>query len=202
MANTSPAIIAVASSCIAGMASEYLSRLPETVAWPSRSETTLRWMSMPLTPWLPAAQPERFFVWGSGVSRPASACLLEVFESCLPDTKPHFAGLNRTTPTSSRPAQDFRQAVKGVKLPGISPHDLRHTHATFALRAGIHPKVVSERLGYATVPITLDAYSHAIPAMQDEAALIAGLVFATCKRAPPERTETRGGVCRRLSGSA
>ena len=74
----------------------------------------------------------------------------------------------------------FRQAVKEAKLPTIRPHDLRHTHATLALRAGIHPKVVSERLGHATVSITLDTYSHAIPAMQEEAALlIAGLVFAT-----------------------
>jgi integrase len=73
----------------------------------------------------------------------------------------------------------FRQAVKEAKLPTIRPHDLRHTHATLALRAGIHPKVVSERLGHATVSITLDTYSHAIPAMQEEAAvLIAGLVFA------------------------
>ena len=48
-----------------------------------------------------------------------------------------------------------------------------------ALHAGIQPKVVSERLGHATVSITLDTYSHAIPAMQEEAAaLIAGLVFA------------------------
>jgi integrase len=47
------------------------------------------------------------------------------------------------------------------------------------LATGIHPKVVSERLGHATVSITLDTYSHAIPAMQEEAAaLIAGLVFA------------------------
>ncbi len=73
----------------------------------------------------------------------------------------------------------FRQAVKEAKLPTIRPHDLRHTHATLALRAGIHPKLVSERLGHATVSITLDTYSHAIPAMQEEAAtLIAALVFA------------------------
>jgi len=46
--------------------------------------------------------------------------------------------------------------------------------------AGGHPKVVSERLGHATVSISLDTYSHAIPAMQEEAAaLIAGLVFAS-----------------------
>jgi integrase len=73
----------------------------------------------------------------------------------------------------------FRQAVKRSKLPVIRLHDLRHTHATLALRAGIHPKVVSERLGHATIAITLDTYSHAIPAMQEEAAVrIAGLVFA------------------------
>jgi integrase len=73
----------------------------------------------------------------------------------------------------------WRQAVKKTMLPTIRLHDLRHTHATLALQAGVHPKVVSERLGHATVSITLDAYSHAIPAMQEEAAaLIAGLVFA------------------------
>jgi len=73
----------------------------------------------------------------------------------------------------------WRQAVKKSMLPQIRLHDLRHTHATLALQAGIHPKVVSERLGHATISITLDTYSHAIPAMQEEAAaLIAGLVFA------------------------
>ena len=72
----------------------------------------------------------------------------------------------------------FRLAVKMSMLPQIRLHDLRHTHATLALQAGIHPKVVSERLGHATISITLDTYSHAIPAMQEEAAaLIAGLVF-------------------------
>jgi len=73
----------------------------------------------------------------------------------------------------------WRQAVKKAMLPQIRLHDLRHTHATLALQAGIHPKIVSERLGHATVSITLDTYSHAIPAMQEEAAaLIAGLVFS------------------------
>jgi integrase len=64
--------------------------------------------------------------------------------------------------------------------PVVTTEDLRHTHATLALQAGIHPKVVSERLGHATVSITLDTYSYAIPAMQEEAAaLIAELVLAT-----------------------
>src|SRR5665811_357146 len=54
----------------------------------------------------------------------------------------------------------FRQAVKRSMPPQIRLHDLRHTHSTLALQAGIHPKVVSERLGHATVSITLDTYSH------------------------------------------
>lgn len=42
---------------------------------------------------------------------------------------------------------------------------------------GVHPKVVSERLGHASIAITLDTYSHAVPAMQAEAAeQIAGIV--------------------------
>jgi integrase len=68
--------------------------------------------------------------------------------------------------------------VKKAMLPPIRLHDLRHTHTTLALQAGVHPKVVSERLGHATVSITLDTYSHAIPALEEAAALIAGLVFA------------------------
>lgn len=39
-------------------------------------------------------------------------------------------------------------------------HDLRHSHATHLLRAGVHPKIVAERLGHSAVGITLDTYSH------------------------------------------
>lgn len=54
---------------------------------------------------------------------------------------------------------------------------MRHTHATLALEAGVHPKVVQERLGHSTIAITLDIYSHAIPAMpEDAAAKIAALL--------------------------
>jgi integrase len=72
----------------------------------------------------------------------------------------------------------FWRHTKAAKLPRIRFHDLRHTHATLALAAGVHPKVVSERLGHASITITLDTYSHAIPAMQETAAsLVAALVF-------------------------
>ena len=48
-------------------------------------------------------------------------------------------------------------------------HDLRHPAATMLLLQGVHPKVVSELLGHATVSITLDLYSHVLPDMQKEA---------------------------------
>jgi integrase len=72
----------------------------------------------------------------------------------------------------------FDRLVRAAGVPRINFHGLRHTHATLALRAGVHPKVVSERLGHSTISITLDTYSHAIPAMQEEAAeKVAALVF-------------------------
>ena len=71
----------------------------------------------------------------------------------------------------------FSRLVDVAGLPHIRLHDLRHTHATLALQAGVHPKVVSERLGHATVGITLDLYSHVSPAMDEDAAeRIAGLL--------------------------
>jgi integrase len=60
--------------------------------------------------------------------------------------------------------------AQGVEAPEeIKLHDLRHTHATILLGAGIHPKVVSEWLGHASVSITLDIYSHVLPTIQREA---------------------------------
>lgn len=49
-------------------------------------------------------------------------------------------------------------------------HDLRHAHATLLLRQGVHPKIVSERLGHASIAITLDTYSHVVPGLQEAAA--------------------------------
>jgi integrase len=49
-------------------------------------------------------------------------------------------------------------------------HGLRHTHATLGLQNGIHVKVVSDRLGHSDIALTLNTYSHAIPALQESAA--------------------------------
>ncbi|WP_241484370.1 tyrosine-type recombinase/integrase [Bacillus clarus] len=48
-------------------------------------------------------------------------------------------------------------------------HDLRHTHATLLLKQGVHPKIVSERLGHKDVFMTLNRYSHVLQRMQADA---------------------------------
>jgi integrase len=70
----------------------------------------------------------------------------------------------------------FKAQVDRLPLPPITLHGLRHTWATVALSAGIHPKVVQERLGHANVGITLNIYSHVAPVMHDDATeLVAAL---------------------------
>jgi integrase len=63
-------------------------------------------------------------------------------------------------------------------LPRVRFHDLRHAHATLLLLQGVHPKIVSERLGHASIGITLDTYSHVLPSMQGEAASAFDALFA------------------------
>ena len=67
-------------------------------------------------------------------------------------------------------ARYFKPLLKEAGLPKIRLYDLRHTHATLLLAAGEHPKVVQERLGHATITLTLDTYSHVVPGMQERAA--------------------------------
>jgi len=72
----------------------------------------------------------------------------------------------------------FEQRGLEAGLPRIRLHDLRHSYASAGLAAGIPAKVVSERLGHANVAITLDTYSHVLPALQADAATkVAALIF-------------------------
>ncbi len=63
----------------------------------------------------------------------------------------------------------FKPLLKSAKLPNIRLYDLRHTCATLLLSAGENPKVVSERLGHASITLTMDTYSHVLPNMQKTA---------------------------------
>ena len=68
--------------------------------------------------------------------------------------------------------------VRQLGLPPIRLHDLRHGWATLALATGVHPKVVQERLGHATIGVTLDIYSHVTAGMHSDAAeQIAASIF-------------------------
>jgi integrase len=75
----------------------------------------------------------------------------------------------------------FARHAKDAGLPAIRLHDLRHTWATLALGAGVHPKLVQERLGHAAISITLDVYSHAIPAMHEDAADRVAALFTAAR---------------------
>jgi integrase len=64
----------------------------------------------------------------------------------------------------------FKPTLTRAKLPAsIRLYDLRHSCATLMLSAGENPKVVSERLGHASVTLTLDVYCHVLPTMQEAA---------------------------------
>lgn len=54
----------------------------------------------------------------------------------------------------------FKRFIADHKLKQITPHGLRHTHASLLFSAGVEPKNISDRLGHSTVQITLDLYTH------------------------------------------
>jgi integrase len=67
-------------------------------------------------------------------------------------------------------ARTWYRVLAAADVGHVRWHDLRHAHATLLLGQGVHPKVVSERLGHASVNITLDTYSHVLPGLQAAAA--------------------------------
>ena len=76
----------------------------------------------------------------------------------------------------SRLREMFEKDCIRVRVPAIRLHDLRHTMATLALQAGVHPKIVQEQLGHSAINVTLDIYSHVPQAVKREAAgKIAGI---------------------------
>ena len=82
----------------------------------------------------------------------------------------------------------FQKLVCRSGLPRIRFHDLRHTHATLLLKAGVPIKVVSERLGHSTPGFTMATYQHVIPGMQEEAAQTFADILEGCADLP---TSTR-----------
>ena len=77
-------------------------------------------------------------------------------------------------------SQSWQRLMRGSELRRIRLHDLRHTHATILLKAGVPVKVVSERLGHSSPAFTMTVYQHVLPGMQaDAAAAFSAAVFDT-----------------------
>lgn len=87
-------------------------------------------------------------------------------------------------------SQAFERAVAKTTLPRISLHDLRHTHATLLLKAGVPLKVVSERLGHSSPAFTMATYQRVLPGMQADAAdtFVSLLVNGSSNGFYPEET--------------
>jgi integrase len=86
------------------------------------------------------------------------------------DTGYVFTREDGTSVHRDRFSKLFARSIREGGLRRIPLKNLRHTHATMLLKAGVHPKVVQERLGHASISITLDTYSSVIPAMHQQAA--------------------------------
>ncbi len=68
-------------------------------------------------------------------------------------------------------SKEFTRIVKRAGIRPVTFHGLRHTHLTNLLLAGVHPKIAIERAGHASIATTMDIYSHAVPGLQEDAAM-------------------------------
>ena len=86
-------------------------------------------------------------------------------------TDPVFAAAEgKTLDEYNLVRRHFRPLLDRAALPRIRLYDLRHTHATLMLAAGVDAKVYGAGLGHSTVTVTLDTYTHVLPSMREEAA--------------------------------
>jgi integrase len=73
--------------------------------------------------------------------------------------------------------REFAQLIAAADVKRIKFHGLRHTCATLLLQARVPVHVVSERLGHASVAMTMEVYAHVLPDMQREAASTLGALL-------------------------
>ena len=106
-------------------------------------------------------------------------CTLQRLDSGVPLTLDDliFANHDGKPIDPSVLTHNFTRIVRQAGLGRVRFHDLRHTFASLMLMAGVHPKIVSEALGHASVAFTMDTYSHIISGMQEDAmALLDGVL--------------------------
>src|SRR5205807_408114 len=74
--------------------------------------------------------------------------------------------------------------LKAAGLPRLRVHDLRHTAATYLLSLGVHPKLVQDMLGHSSIALTLNTYSHVVPALHREVATHMDRLFSAHTEQP------------------
>ncbi len=84
---------------------------------------------------------------------------------------------------------ELASALEAARLPHIRFHDLRHSCASLLLSLGVHPKLVQETLGHSTFALTMDTYSHMIPALRNEVADRMDSVFSSTPTNAPTKSE-------------
>lgn len=78
----------------------------------------------------------------------------------------------------SSPRKWWDRFLKRISMRSLTIHDLRHTHATFLIENGVHPKVIADRLGHASITTTMNLYGHQIQKADEEAANLFGKIFS------------------------
>jgi integrase len=73
--------------------------------------------------------------------------------------------------------RQFKALLTAASLPNIRLHHLRHSCATLLLAQGVNPRVVMETLGHSQVSLTLNIYSHVLPALQRDAVARMNAIF-------------------------
>jgi len=126
-----------------------------------------------------------------------AACAL--LEKTLTDEDYVFSNPEGAPLDPSTVSHAFSRILRQAGLPCMPLHSLRHTHATFLLQAGVHPRVAMERLGHSSIRVTLDTYSHVIGGLQEAAAQRFD-DFVSAKGTPEENVGRMSA--KRLEGSS
>ncbi|MGK2887352.1 MAG: site-specific integrase, partial [Rhodococcus sp. (in: high G+C Gram-positive bacteria)] len=95
---------------------------------------------------------------------------------------PMFLNTHHCTPSPESFSQLFTRTTASCGLPRIRFHDLRHTHASLLVAAGVPIKVVSERLGHAHPGFTMHTYQHLVPGMGAAAATQFADLIDSCRQ--------------------
>lgn len=99
----------------------------------------------------------------------------------IPSEKWVFADVDGNPIHPHSISQTFERIIARAGVPKVRLHDVRHTHGTLLIKAGVPVKVVSERLGHGNPAFTIDTYQHVLPGMQAEAARIFEKLLASSR---------------------